>query len=345
MKTEKILSIVIPTYNIEKYIEKCLSSFIDRKLLPKIEVIVVNDGSKDNSSNLAKNFVKRYPNSFIVIDKENGGHGSTINKGLEVAQGKFFMIVDGDDWIDSKALNKVITILENNNDLDAVFYNFVKEIQSNNTQRFRNLNKLFKDKNIDLENVKFDIDRQVGLPNTIYKTENLRKIDLKLAEKTFYVDVEYMTYPLLTINKAMYVNEYVYHYLIGRPTQSVNIKTALSHIEDRKKVIINIFNYFNKLDKKKVSKFALNSYKYKIASVIESYYDILILGDKNFAKIIKEFDKYVEKSDNEVYQIMSKKYLHIFLARKLNYSKIIIKCSHFIDKNLKRVKRLIKGDL
>ena len=345
MKKEKMLSVVIPTYNIEKYIEKCLSSFVDKELLPKIEVIIVNDGSKDNSSDFAKKFVKKYPDSFIVIDKENGGHGSTINKGLEVAKGKFFMVVDGDDWIDSKALCKVVHVLENNKDLDAIFYNTVKEIQAYNMQRFRNLNRLFKEGTINLETVKFDIDRQIGLSNTIYKTENLKKINLKLAEKTVYVDVEYMTYPLTTIKKAIYVNEYVYHYLIGRPTQSINIKTALSHIEDKKRVITNVFNYFNNLDKNKISKFALNSYKYKMASFIESYYNILITGDKNFTTMIKEFDKYVEKSDKEVYKIMSKKYLHILLARKLNYSKIIIKCTYFIDKNLKKVKRFIKGDL
>ncbi len=345
MKNKKILTIVIPTYNIEKYIEKCLSSFINEELLPKIEVIVVNDGSKDNSSNLAKKYSKQYPETFIVVDKENGGHGSTINTALNIAKGNYFMVVDGDDWIDNEALNKVIKVIENNQNTDAVFYNFVMEIQSNKTQRFRNLNKIFNVGNIKLENAKFGIDRQIGLANTIYKTENLRKINLKLDEKTYYVDVEYMTYPLITIHNAIYVNEYVYHYLIGRPNQSVNINTALSHIDDRKKVIINILNYFKSIDRNDISKFALNSYQLKIASVINDYYGILIFGDKNFPDKMRKLDEFVKSSDDEIYRIVSKKYFYVFLARHFNYSNFVIKLSYFFDKNFKRLKRLLRGEI
>ena len=104
----KILSVVIPTYNMEKYLEKCLNSFIYNEGADELEVLIVNDGSKDNSVNIAKEFEKKYPNIFKVIDKENGGHGSTINAGLKVASGKYFKVVDADDWVETDELKKLI---------------------------------------------------------------------------------------------------------------------------------------------------------------------------------------------------------------------------------------------
>lgn len=94
----KILTVVIPTYNIEKYIETCLNSFVIPEVMEKLEVLVVNDGSKDSSAVLARAYEERYPDTFRVIDKENGGHGSTINRGLLEAAGTYFKVVDGDDW-------------------------------------------------------------------------------------------------------------------------------------------------------------------------------------------------------------------------------------------------------
>ena len=275
----KLLSIVVPTYNIEEYIGKCLKSFIKEELLTLIEVIVVNDGSTDNSSNLAKTFSNNYPETFRVIDKENGGHGSTINTALKEANGKFFMVVDGDDWIDADALLNVVKKLKDNMDIDALFFNCVDEFKSNNTKRYHSLSNIFNEGIIDFNRVKLDIDKQVGLLNTIYYIENLRKINLTLDEKTFYVDAEYMLYPLSTVNKAIYINESVYHYLIGRPNQSININNALKHINDRKKVIESVITYFQNLKTKKVNRFALDSYYMKMSGVISDYYNILIMGD------------------------------------------------------------------
>ena len=91
----KILSIVVPTYNVEKYLERCIDSLVyDEKVLNDLEILIVNDGSKDNSLQIAKKYEKQYPNTIKVIDKENGGHGSTINAGLKVATGKYFRVID-----------------------------------------------------------------------------------------------------------------------------------------------------------------------------------------------------------------------------------------------------------
>lgn len=108
----KILTVVIPTYNIEKYIRTCLDSFVIPEILDKLEVLVVNDGSKDRSAAIAREYETRYLGTFRVIDKENGGHGSTINRGLSEAAGTYFKVVDGDDWVERTAFLKLMDCLE-----------------------------------------------------------------------------------------------------------------------------------------------------------------------------------------------------------------------------------------
>lgn len=346
MKNEKVLSIVIPTYNIEKYIKKCLNSFINDELLPLIEIIIVNDGSTDNSSNLAKEFSKKYPLSFIVIDKENGGHGSTINTALGEATGKFFMVVDGDDWVDSKALLKVIKKIQEDTSIDAAFFNYIMDIELNNEQKKRDLDKIFDEGKIELDKANINLYRQPSIHNIIYKTDNLRKIKMTLDEKIFYVDVEYMMYPLSTINKAIYIDEYVYHYLIGRAGQSVDSKTAPKHIDDTKKVVISVLEFFNTNKNKKLSRYAKKTYLMTMSRVINDYYgNILIFRKDTYADDIKDLDKKIEKLDNELYNFVAKKFFYINIARKSNYNHILINIAYFIDRNLKRVQKLCTGNI
>ena len=97
---EKILTITVPSYNVEKFLENTLDSFVDERVLDAIEVLVVDDGSKDRTAEIGKGYEAKYPGTFRVISKENGGHGSTINRGIKEARGKYFKVVDGDDWVD-----------------------------------------------------------------------------------------------------------------------------------------------------------------------------------------------------------------------------------------------------
>ena len=122
---EKILSVIIPTYNAEKFLDKGLTSFIvdDEKLLEKLEVIIVNDGTPDQSVTVAGRYADKYPDVFFIVNKENGGHGSAINEGMKHITGKYVKVVDADDWVDTKNLAKTIKILEKCT-ADAVIQSF-----------------------------------------------------------------------------------------------------------------------------------------------------------------------------------------------------------------------------
>lgn len=110
---EKVLTIVIPTYNMEKYLDKCLNSLIIPEYMDEIEVLIVNDGSKDSSLDIARKYETQYPQTFVVVDKENGNYGSCVNRGLKEANGKYFKVLDADD-----------TFMTNN------FFEFVKFLKS-----------------------------------------------------------------------------------------------------------------------------------------------------------------------------------------------------------------------
>lgn len=122
---EKLLSIVIPTYNMSSYIERCLNSLISDKTKDLLDVLVINDGSKDDSSKKAKTLAYQYPDMIRVFDKENGNYGSCVNVGLNKAIGKYIKILDADDYMDTKALEETLDILQHL-DVDLVLTNFNK---------------------------------------------------------------------------------------------------------------------------------------------------------------------------------------------------------------------------
>ena len=108
----KVLSVVIPAFNIEKYIDETLQSFIASAVFSELEILIVNDGSVDGTKIKAESYSNKYPNNIRLINKENAGHGSTINVGIKEATGKYFKVVDGDDWVDSEGLVRVVEKLK-----------------------------------------------------------------------------------------------------------------------------------------------------------------------------------------------------------------------------------------
>ena len=112
---EKILTISIAAYNAEKYISKCLDSLLNTRVRDQLEIIIVNDGSTDDTLIIAQRYYVNYPNIIKIIDKENGGHGSTINASIKEATGKYYKIIDSDDWVDENGLEKLVDYLSYHN--------------------------------------------------------------------------------------------------------------------------------------------------------------------------------------------------------------------------------------
>ena len=223
----KLLTVVVPVFKVEKYINKCLDSLIvSDEQMQKVEVIVVNDGTPDNSAIMAKEYEKKYPETFRVIDKENGGHGSAWNVGVKEARGKYLRFLDSDDWLSN--FSDFISRLETcNSDLILADVHCYHE-DTKKSDYFRNT-KLEPMKELDTNTFDWQSVRPLyrgsnytNFHACTYKTSLLKACQPLFLEKIFYDDEILMVMPLCTSNTFTYFNLVLYNYLLGREGQSVN---------------------------------------------------------------------------------------------------------------------------
>lgn len=239
---KKLLTVAIPAYNVEKYLMKTIPTFLRKDINEYIEILIVNDGSKDNTFKIAKHFENLYPSTIKAVDKENGGHGSTINKAIELATGKYFKVVDGDDWVDTLNFVKLVEYLKNN-DNDVVLNSFNRvDVSQNKTIKVEapnaEYNKKYIINDVPLEN----FNKFYQIHSITIKTSILKKIP-QITENCFYVDQEYVVYPLPYVKTVMFLDFDVYQYQVGNQNQSVAIKNQQKNISMLEKVTMNLIKY------------------------------------------------------------------------------------------------------
>ena len=233
----KYISFAIPCYNSEAYMEKAINSILVGG--EDVEIIVVNDGSKDGTQEIAERYQEKYPTIVKAVEKPNGGHGDAVNCGLEHATGKYFKVVDSDDWVDEEALLKVLDTIKgfvkDESEVDMVIANYVYEkvgMTHKKVIRYDNVlpeNQIFKWEDIG----HFRLDQYILMHSVIYRTEMLKLCQLELPKHTFYVDNIYVYYPLPHVRTLYYMNVDLYRYFIGREDQSVNEKVMISRIDQQ----------------------------------------------------------------------------------------------------------------
>ena len=238
----KILTITIPAYNVEKYMDEVLPTFLAESIMDKIEILIVNDGSKDKTSEIGKRYETEYPGVIRLIDKENGGHGSTINKGIELATGKYFKVVDGDDWVDTDAFVTYVTMLEKL-DTDAVATSYHRVNEVTKEKELNVFNGIAFGKEYQLNNIINQMDNKYQMHGLTFKTEILKKIP-KISEHCFYVDQEYVIYPLKYVETIYFLDAPIYQYRVGNVAQSVSTQSYMKNREMHKRVTRNILHYY-----------------------------------------------------------------------------------------------------
>lgn len=236
----KYLSVAIPCYNSQDYmahaIETCLI------LRDDIEIIIVDDGSKDNTAVIGDEYAAKYPETIKCVHQENGGHGQAVNTGLKNATGLYFKVLDSDDWFDQSSLVKVIETIkqfqQKNEVVDMIIANYVYEKPSaNKSSVIKYTNAFPQNKIFRWYDVKYFYPQQNLLMHSlIYRTQLLRNCNLELPQHTFYVDNIFAYQPLPYVNTLYYLNVDLYRYYIGRVDQSVNEKVMISRIDQQIKV-------------------------------------------------------------------------------------------------------------
>lgn len=315
---EKLLTVVIPTYNIQNYIGTCLESFCIPEIMDKIEVLVINDGSKDKSANIVSKYVKQYPNTFILINKENGGHGSTINTAIPIAKGKYFKVVDGDDWVEKKAFLNLVLFLENqDSDIVATNYYWVDEQSKKRKIEFRHpfSNVIYK-KQYQMKEISGKA--FIKMHSMSIKTEILRRAKVKLDEHCYYVDVEYIMLPIPYVKTVIFLDEFVYMYRIGLETQSMNPSNMRRNLEHHEKVFERMLNEYKKYEQNGDIT-TLNYYNIGLGRMLTSWFKIILSfpPTKYSKQILKNYDNRILLQYPNIYYAVTNK--AVWLLRNTNY--------------------------
>ena len=318
-KFEKLLTISVAAYNIEGYVERCLNSLvIEKKYMDRMEVLIENDGSTDSTAEIAKKFVEKYPNTFKLLNKKNGGYGSTVNNSLKLATGKYFKLLDGDDEFETKNLVNFLNILETT-DTDMIC-----------TPRVRVLDHTGQRMTIDPFSEKISGENPISILNSpectiselhmfvvAYKTSVIRGLGVKLPEHTLYTD-SIVTFCPLTNSDSVFVSHlpiYVYH--VGRDGQSTSLDGLLKHGEESGKIFKYLLDFAD-VNSKNRTIFS-RCFARNCGSLYVTSYMMALPISKNNLKKIKDFDSFVKKRNKIAWQVMSENKA-IGLLRKTRYS-------------------------
>lgn len=246
MINSRILTIVVPAFNMQDYIHHCLNSLCVESLMEDVEVIVVNDGSTDDTSVIAHEYERRYPNYFKIIDKLNGNYGSCMNAALPLARGKYFKTLDADDWYDSDAFCQLVADMKSA-DADIIISEKTNHYEDNphDIRPYAFPPDLPMCQDISLDSIDWnrpELKEMMGVMFLATKTSLLRKVDMRWSEGVFYTDFEYIMIPLFQAQTVRLVPYPVYQYLLGRTGQSVSLNVSRKNMHSYAVVLHNIMD-------------------------------------------------------------------------------------------------------
>lgn len=240
---EKILTIIIPTYNMEKYLDKCLTSLIinDKVLFESFEVLVVIDGAKDRSSEIAHSYETRFPQVFRVIDKENGNYGSCINRGVAEAIGKYVKVLDADDYFDTSEFIKYLQAVKEI-DVDLILNDCTKVDEKGLSVGRFSITGLRQNEMVPFSSI---YKRAVWFQMhcVAYRTALVRSIGYKQTERISYTDQQWVARPMSVVKTAQFVKADLYRYLVGREGQSMDINVLNKKFQDEETMIFDILSW------------------------------------------------------------------------------------------------------
>lgn len=313
----KLLTAAIPCYNSAAYMGHAIETLLTGG--DEIEIIIVNDGSTDNTLNIAEEYRSKYPDIIKVVSQENGGHGEAVNTGLANAEGLYFKVVDSDDWVSKGALRQVMDTLKeliaDGNSPDMFLANYVYEKVDAKRKKVINYKwALPKDCIFTWDDIMhFKQSQNILMHSSIYRTKLLKDCGIKLPKHTFYVDNIFVYYPLPFVKTLYYMDVNLYRYFIGREDQSVNEEVMIKRIDQQlkiTKIMIESHNLMNIKSKK------LQNYMIKNLSMMMTICSVFLIKEGSEESIAKKQDlwDYLKSYDKWLY----KKIRSQILGRSMN---------------------------
>lgn len=278
----KLLSIAIPCYNSAAYMKKCIESLLVGG--EDVEILIVDDGStKDNTAQIADEYAEKYPSIIKTIHKENGGHGSGVNTGIDHATGLYFKVVDSDDWVKKDAYFKVLEKLreysQEENALDMLISNFVYDKEGAKRKKIMQYRKILPvDQVFSWDDCHhFSKAHYILMHSVIFRTQLLRDCGIRLPEHTFYVDNLYVFEPLPYVRRMYYLDVNFYRYYIGRADQSVNESVMITRVDQQIRVNKIMIDYMLEHKKEILKNKRLYQYMRNYLEIIMAISSIILI--------------------------------------------------------------------
>ena len=318
MKNNKVLSIIIPTYNMERYLGACLDSLLITGL-QRIEVIIVNDGSIDSSHSIAASYEERYPNVFRVINKENGNYGSCINRGLKEAVGKYVKVLDADDSFDTANFCEFVDFLDSV-DADLILSDYVEVDEQGSVTSKHDY-----DFPVDVE-LKFkDICTTGNFKNmqmhaVTYRRQMLVDMGYVQSEGVSYTDQQWIFIPMVRVRSVRRFGKCVYRYLLGRVGQTMDPAIKRKHMNHIMVCVHGMLVAYNRI----LGEIDETIREYLMARLVpfskEVYVTLLTNYNEETKAALIDFDKDIKSLNNDFYELIGSKEVSSFLGfRYIDY--------------------------
>lgn len=287
----------------ERYLRYCLDSLLIKENFETLEVLVVNDGSKDSSSAIAHEYADRYPTVFRVIDKENGNYGSCINRGLKEASGKYIKVLDADDSFDTAHFEEFVSyLLGVAADLvlsDFAIVNEAREITKYHRYEFE-------------EGEEFLMDNVCTTPSftdmemhaVTYRRQLLIDLGYQQTEGISYTDQQWIFIPMLRVQRVYAFNKHVYKYLIGREGQTVSSNVRQKSMEHMIQCIYGMIDAYNKHSCEMLG--GIREYFHaRLKPLIKSVYITIFLAySRENKNVLIVFDQRIKTKNRGIYQLV-----------------------------------------
>ncbi len=303
----KLLTFTVPCFNSEGYLSKCVDSLLAGG--DDVEIILVDDGSTDGTAAMADEYERKYPSIVKAVHKENGGHGSAVNTGLEHATGLFFKVVDSDDWVKESAYRQILDILRElaggEQALDMFISNFVYEKEGEKKNKGMSYRHALPENRIFTWNEvrHFHKGQYILMHSVIFRTRLLKDCGLVLPEHTFYVDNLFVFEPLPFVRNMYYMDVNFYRYYIGREGQSVNENVMISRIDQQIRVNKRMVDYMSENVPKLKGSRKLRNYMINYLEIITTVSSIMLIrgGTEEHLQKKKELWDYMKQKDRFLY--------------------------------------------
>lgn len=276
----KILSFIIPSYNCSAFLEKCIRSMLHPSLLEQLEIIVVNDGSTDDTPVIAEGFVREYPQTVRLINQQNKGHGGALNTGCMAAQSKYLKVIDADDWVETKNLPAFLAYLADCDSDVVLTHHYTRDITTGEVRNWKSYPETF-GVAYTLEQIMQQpqcFDRSLTFHGITYRREFYQEQDIRLSEKVFYEDHEYATFACCRAASVTPLDLFIYNYRIGDVQQSVSDANQLKRLSHMETVLYRFLQEAPRLPRTEGGR---AFYEMKAQGVLLSYITTVMLVEPN----------------------------------------------------------------